>query len=142
MQLIAWENMPEYEAVLCVALRFYWETVVCHSLRLFIYAAVCFEIVQVSVEIFQLDVDVHSHSVGSELFGCCLHTDVSIYIRIHKKNRSAIFYKNLEVISKLQFVCSAAVGCDPCTCLHAQYLPVLQKGCVSSESSEYSLNKK
>lgn len=85
---------------------------------------------------------VHSHSVGSELPGCCLRTDVYIYICVHKKNRSAIFYKNLKVIFKLRFVCSAAVGCDPCICLHAHYLPILQKGCICSESSEYSLHKK
>jgi hypothetical protein len=74
------------------------------------------------------------HSAGSELLGCSLHADMYICICIHKRNRSAIFYRNLKVISNLQFVCSAAVNCDPCTCLCAQYLPYYRKGaCLQSQ---------
>ena len=59
---------------------------------------------------------VHSHSGGSEMPGCCLHTDVYRYICIHEKNRSAIFYEITKVISKLWFVCFAAVCCDVPVC--------------------------
>jgi hypothetical protein len=73
-----------------------------------------------------------SHSVGSELLGCCLDTDVYILICIfvHTKNRSAIFYKNLNVI------CS----CGLCVLLLSPVIHVQLFACTASANVTETLH--